>query len=132
MGQQQETVYSIVLHRCQRIGRLQTGGAFTEHRRQSLERLIMAAGFATFGSMTQHFSEVPTHGYTFVCVLGQSAVNIHTYPENETVSVLLVTCPGEDDNGSATVKYESLLKEYFGAKTVRSKTLGHIPLQVAA
>ena len=131
MGQECEVAHSIVLYGCRNTKHLHVGGGrlSTESRRSRIDRLIRTAGFSCFGSRIHRFSNLASDGYTYVMIIGQSSINIHTYPEKGTVTVWVITCPGEDDDGSATRKLELALKEYFGAKRLRSKPLGKIPLQ---
>ena len=135
MGQQCEVAHSVVLRGCQKMARLQVGGerstrrVTTQRHRSRIDTLISAAGFSCFGSRIHCFSNLASDGYTYVMIIGQSSINIHTYPEQGAVSVWIITCPGEDDDGSATRRLERALKEYFGAKSLTSAPLGRILLQ---
>ncbi|MEK7101627.1 MAG: S-adenosylmethionine decarboxylase [Patescibacteria group bacterium] len=135
MAQKNEVAHSIALRDCRTIAYLQVGGGWLTRwytiwlRRVAIDRLIEASGFSCFGSRIHRFSDVATDGYTYVMIIGQSSINIHTYPQIGTVTVWIITCPGEDDDGSATIKLERLLKEHFGAASSEPQSLGEIPLQ---
>ncbi len=136
MGPKNEVAHSIALYGCKNLRYLEVGGGrltrwFTlGNQRLRLDWLIRSAGFSCFGSHIHCFSNLPTDGYTYVMIIGQSAINLHTYPEYGTVSVTIVTCPGEDDDGSVTKKFERVLQDYFGARFIRPEPLGKIPLQL--
>ena len=138
MGPQNEVAHSIALYECRHTEQLQVGGGrltrwfSTRRRRFVLDRLISGAGFSCFGSRIYCFSDLASDGYTYVMVIGQSSINIHTYPQDRTVSVWVVTCPGEDDDGSATHRLEMILWGHFGARSVKSGPIGNIPLRRAA
>lgn len=129
-----EVAHSIVLYGCRNIHNMQVGGGKlvgwfkVRVRKEALDRLTEQSGFSCFGSLIERFSHQADHGYTYIRVLGQSAINIHTYPEEGTVSALVVTCPGEDDDGSATARFELELREHYGADSVESRILGKVPL----
>src|SRR6185437_15139448 len=94
--QDREVAHSIVLYRCQNAAALQVCGGWLigwfriQAVRRALVRMAREAGFSCFGSLIERFSWLPHHGWTFILILGQSAINIHTYPELGTVSIWLV------------------------------------------
>lgn len=132
--QSHEFAHWFGIYACRHMKRLQVGGGWLVGwiRLQYIKRvtsgLIRDAGFSCFGARIRRFSWQADHGFTFVMILGQSAINIHTYPENGTVSVWVMTCPGEDDDGSATKRLEKKLSRYFDGEYVESKVMGKISL----
>lgn len=138
MGIQKEVVHGIVLRGCRNVEHLQVGGWwifgwFTAlYRRWLLDALIREAGFTCFGSDIRRYSAAASHGYTYVMIIGQSAINIHTYPEEGAMTVWLITCPGEDDDGSATRELEGLLMTHFRGASSTSKPYGSVLLQEGA
>ena len=138
MRTQREVAVRFVLYGCRNNERLQVGGRwlagwfFIRQRRMQLDWILMKAGFSLFGSLIQRFSSKADDGYTYVGVIGQSAITIHTYPELGTATVYVVTCPGEDEDGSATTNLERILRWHFRANHVEKKLLDYVPLQRAA
>ena len=133
--QPREVGHSIVLYGCKNIPAMQVGGGmlagwFKLHRiKARLDRLTERSGFSCFGSLIERFSHQADHGYTYVRVLGQSAINVHTYPEWGTVSALVVTCPGEDEDGLATKRFERELAAEFHPLLVESGSAGTVSLR---
>lgn len=132
--QSHEFAHWFGLYACRNMKNLQVGGGWLVgwfrlmYIRWVILGMIRDAGFSCFGVRIRRFSWQADHGFTLVVILGQSAINIHTYPENGTVSVWIVTCPGEDDDGSATSRLEKKLAGYFGAEYSESKVMGKVPL----
>lgn len=133
MGSKNEVTHSIALYGCKEIQRLEAGVENAlMYLASTIDQLVKEAGFQVFGSHYQRFSNSPEHGFTHFVAIGKSGITFHTWPEFGTVTVCLVTCPEEDDDGYATTKLERLLREYFGAASSRSRILGEVPLQIAA
>ena len=134
MGQRYEEAHSIALTGCENIKQLWVGGGWLvgwfilQRHRLTLNRLVDEAGFSRFWSGICRFSKEAAHGYTYVVIIGTSSINIHTYPEKKKVNVWVITCPGEDDDGSATEKLRQLLKAHFEALTNELGPFGRIPL----
>lgn len=132
--QQREEQHVIVLYGCRNLPAIQVGGGMLagwfklRQIKARLDRLTERSGFACFGSLIERFSHQADHGYTYVRVLGQSAINIHTYPELGSVSALVVTCPGEDEDGSATKRFEKELTAAFQPLSVKAGPAGTVPL----
>jgi hypothetical protein len=134
MGPHVEVAHVIVLKGCKNLEAMQVGGGLIAglltllRRRWKLDALVEKAGFSCFGSKMGRFSSVGSHGYTYVMILGQSALNIHTYPEEGTVSAWIITCPGEDDTGAATKALKESLSDEFQAESAELLLKGEVPL----
>ncbi len=87
----------------------------------SLDNLIRQSGFTFMGSTMTRYSGPETdgyekHGYTYEAVIGESAVTLHTWPEDGYVDFVIHVCnaPGTHNEDKFPVLYD-LFKSYFGS-----------------
>lgn len=70
------------------------------------------AGFTVVGEAIHHFEP---QGTSLTVLLGESHLNIHTWPENNAVMFDVYTCNHTRDNSEATRSISYLIRDYFGA-----------------
>ncbi|MBI4120716.1 MAG: S-adenosylmethionine decarboxylase [Parcubacteria group bacterium] len=81
--------------------------------RGKLEACIKDSGFTFVGSVFHKFKGGVGEGYSFLAIIGESHVAIHTWPEKQAVEVSLHYCNFSRDNGDKAEKLISLYKEIF-------------------
>ncbi len=116
-------------YNCERIDLLRIGED-REHRRLIKRRInleVRKAGYTLMpGSEIFPYSRpiVPEHGYSYRAHIGESGLDIHTWPEKRHLSFVAHTCSDEKKCNKAFWLVCEFLREYFGAK--RTIDCGHL------
>ena len=80
------------------------------------EEALIETVRATGGTLLEtHFIPFPNGGYSGVCIIAESHVTIHTWPENEYAAVDMFTC-------GPTMDFEAgmdVLVKYFSPRSVQ-------------
>lgn len=113
----ESVVQPTVFYRCTRKGKLQVGKlkVFSEVKTE-IDEIITKAGLTLFGSSIERYSNEEHHGYTYLAWIGESAIDIHTWPEHGSVVVNAHVCNLERRNEDKVEKLFKLFKRYYGAK----------------
>lgn len=80
--------------------------------REALEETVRATGGTLLDTRVVPF---PTGGYSCVCIIAESHVTIHTWPEHRYAGVDMFTC-------GSTMDFEAgleILKKYFVPKSMQ-------------
>jgi S-adenosylmethionine decarboxylase proenzyme len=87
---------------------------------EPFKKICSNAGFLVVGEAIHHFEP---QGTTLTVLLGESHLNIHTWPENKAVMFDVFTCNHTRDNSAATENIASDLAVYFGAGLICDRTI---------
>ncbi len=82
----------------------------------NIDVIVTKAGLTLFGSSIERYSDEEHHGYTYLAWIGESAIDIHTWPEHDSVVVNAHVCNLEKRNEDKVTKLFKLFKTFFGAK----------------
>jgi S-adenosylmethionine/arginine decarboxylase-like enzyme len=82
-----------------------------------LEECIRKAGFTLISSIFHVFKD-GGKGYSFLAIIGESHVAVHSWPEKQAVEVTLHYCNFTQDNSEKAEKLISLYKELFRPEQV--------------
>ncbi|MBI4118032.1 MAG: S-adenosylmethionine decarboxylase [Parcubacteria group bacterium] len=80
--------------------------------RQKLERCIQESGFTFIESVFHKFKGFG-EGYSFLAIIGESHVAIHTWPEKGAAEITLHYCDFSRNNGEKAEELIKLYKEIF-------------------
>jgi S-adenosylmethionine/arginine decarboxylase-like enzyme len=113
----ESVVQPTVFYRCGKNGRLMVGKpkAFAELK-ANIDSIVTKAGLTLFGSSIERYSDEEHHGFTYLAWIGESAIDIHTWPEHQSVVVNAHVCNLEKRNEDKVQKLFKLFKTFFGAK----------------
>ena len=127
---QESVIQPTAFYRCRQKRRLAVGKpqAFAELKAQ-IDKRIVRSGLTLFGSSIERYSDEEHHGYTYLAWIGESAVDIHTWPEHGTVIVNAHVCNLERKNEDKVVKLFKLLGTYYGGSQKEAYEPLRIPLQ---
>ncbi len=81
--------------------------------KEILTKKIEEAGFQTMGAIIKFF---PGGGYTYVCIIGESSVDIHTWPENNLAQIKIHYCNFKQNNDNKANKLIKNLPKIFAGK----------------
>jgi S-adenosylmethionine/arginine decarboxylase-like enzyme len=62
-----------------------------------IARGVEAGHMKVFGKNMTRYSTDPSHGFTYLFVLGQSHIVLHTWPEKHMMNIDVFTCGSEGD-----------------------------------
>lgn len=126
----ESVIQPTAFYRCKQKKRLIAGKpqAISELK-AAIDKLIVRSGLTLFGSSIERYSEVEHHGYTYLAWIGESAVDIHTWPEHGTVVANAHVCNLEKRNEDKVVKLFALMSRFYGGSQREAFEPFRIPLQ---
>lgn len=84
--------------------------------KDQIDRAITVAGLTLFGSQSVRYSNEAAHGYTYLAWIGESAIDIHTWPEFGSAIVNAHTCNISHDNSAKVARFFEILESLFGTE----------------
>lgn len=85
--------------------------------RGKVAHIIKNSGFTFIDDCFHKFGE-GGEGYSYVAIIGESHVAIHTWPERGAAEVTLHYCNFTQNNDDKAEKLFGLLKEYFATERI--------------
>jgi len=82
-----------------------------------IDEMIGEAGFSFKNSI---YSIFPGGGFTYVAIIGESSIDIHTWPEHRVVQITVHYCNFSKDNNPRANRFFRLMKQYFQPKEIVS------------
>lgn len=82
----------------------------SEETFQKLDLMIGKAGFSFKNSIYSIFTG---GGFTYVAIIGESSIDIHTWPEYQIVQITIHYCNFSRNNKSRANLFFRLMKQYF-------------------
>lgn len=80
-----------------------------------LDAMIEESGFSFKKSIHSVF---PGGGFTYVAIIGESSVDIHTWPEHKAVQITIYYCNFSKNNNARAYQFFRLMKRYFQPREV--------------
>ena len=100
-----------------------------ESVQKKIDELVRAAGLTLFGSYAERYSNKSIHGYTYLAWIGESAIDIHTWPEYGSVIANVHICNLNSKNEEKLEKLFENFKEFFGSGVPVLPSATRLPLQ---
>ena len=92
------------------------------HLKTYFDRLIALAGLTLVGSLFHKFGE-GGEGISYVAVIGESHVAIHSWPEDQLLQITIDYCNHSQNNDEKVVRLQRYFRKFFKPK----KTETHKP-----
>lgn len=93
----ESVVQPVLFKGCRNIPRMESGDeAHQQETKEMLDRMIRNAGFDLKSSTFYAFPGSPAHGFTYSAIIGESAITIHSWPEEGKVDGTVHICGGEE------------------------------------
>jgi S-adenosylmethionine/arginine decarboxylase-like enzyme len=91
--------------------------------RTKIDDLVRGAGLTLFGSSVERYSDEEQHGYTYLAWIGESAIDIHTWPEYGSAIVNTHLCNiHQNHDKEVTAFFVSVQKFFHSHKAVLGAT----------
>ena len=117
IGKHDSAVRTAGFYDCTERRALEVGGQNNETSLKAIyDREVVNAGYTLVSSVVVRYSDVDEHGLTYLAAIGESAIDIHTWPEKGTALLTVHTCGSEKRCEKAFDKLFEALKDRFNSK----------------
>ncbi len=96
--------------------------------RTAIDELVTNAGLTLFGSSIERYSDEEHHGYTYLAWIGESAIDIHTWPEYKSAIVNTHLCNIHTNNEIKVEKFFAGVRRFYGSRAPLVGTPVRLPL----
>ena len=97
--------------------------------RSALDEIVRDSGLTLFGSSVERYSNEAHHGYTDLAWIGESAIDIHTWPEHGTAIANTHVCNLAASNERKLNAFFKNLQRFFGSRKPFLVAPSHLPLR---
>lgn len=97
---------------------------------EALRGMVARSGFTVFTSSFYKFPEIDGEesGYTAAVIIGESLVDIHTWPEEDCAHVRIFYCDFSQDNTAKKDELYRLFKETFEPGLITGMEMQKYPI----
>ncbi|MBI3572553.1 S-adenosylmethionine decarboxylase [Candidatus Kaiserbacteria bacterium] len=113
----QSVIQPAAFYDCKKRDRLVVGTP--EHlgqMREAIDKLIRNAGLTLFGSSVERYSDQAHHGYTYLAWIGESAIDIHTWPEYRSAIANTHLCNIHENNDRKLEVFFASIQRFFNSR----------------
>lgn len=129
-GMPESIIRPAAFYSCKRADRLEVGtGEHLAEMRTAIDDLVRAAGLTLFGSSVERYSDEAKHGYTYLAWIGESAIDIHTWPEYGSAIVNTHLCNITHVNDAKVTKFFAGVQKFFKSKKPVVAEPAHLALK---
>lgn len=136
IGKHDSVVRAAGLYDCAKRKELEVGGHNDEASlKATYDHDVTRAGYTLVSSVVVRYSDVEEHGLTYLAAIGESAIDIHTWPEKGTALLTVHTCGNEKKCEESFQKLLKTLTQRFGSKQAVvfdsiQRPLSHSPVKI--
>lgn len=113
----QSVIQVAAFYHCKKTDRLSVGtGEHLSKMRTKIDDLVRGAGLTLFGSSVERYSDEEQHGYTYLAWIGESAIDIHTWPEYDSVIANTHLCNIHKNHDVEVADFFTAVQKFFHSR----------------
>ena len=113
----QSVIQAAAFYHCRKKDRLVVGnGEHLSEMRTAIDDLVREAGLTLFGSSVERYSDEEHHGYTYLAWIGESAIDIHTWPEYNSAIVNTHLCNISHNNDKKREAFFTAVQKFYHSR----------------
>ena len=113
----QSVIAAAAFYNCKNENRLVVGtGEHLSKMRTAIDDLVRGSGLTLFGSSVERYSNEENHGYTYLAWIGESAIDIHTWPEYGSAIVNTHLCNIHSNNDAKRDAFFAAVRTFYRSR----------------